>query len=53
VVIVPRAMLAQAADELDRIAEREAGMEADGKAGQPSPRNIDTFLGGVTIQHVD
>ncbi len=53
VVVVPRAILAQAADELDRIAEKEAGMEADGKAGKPSPRNIDSFLAGVTIQHVD
>jgi 4-hydroxy-4-methyl-2-oxoglutarate aldolase len=53
VVVVPQAMLAQAADELDRIAEKEAGMEADGKAGKPSPRNIDSFLAGVTIQHVD
>jgi 4-hydroxy-4-methyl-2-oxoglutarate aldolase len=53
VVVVPKAMLTQAADELDRIAEKEAAMEADGKAGKPYPRNIDSFLGGVTIQHVD
>lgn len=53
VVVVPRAMLTQAADELDRIAEKEAGMEADGKAGKPYPRNIDSFLAGVTIQHID
>ncbi len=53
VVVVPHAMLEQAADELDLIAEKELGMEADGKAGKPYPRNIDSFLGGVTVQHVD
>lgn len=53
VVVVPRAMLAAAANELDRIAENEAGMEADGRDGKLAPRNIDTFLSGVTIQHVD
>lgn len=53
VVVVGQAMLRQAADEVDRIGEREAGMEADGKAGKPAPQNIDSFLGGVTIQEVD
>ena len=53
VVVVPRAMLDTAAGELDRIAERESAMEADGKDGKLSPRNIDSLLGGVTIQHVD
>ncbi len=32
---------------------RRPAMEADGKAGKPYPRNIDSFLAGVTIQHVD
>lgn len=53
VVVVPRAMLAQAATELEQIAAKEAGMEADGRAGLPYPRNIDSFLAGVTIQHID
>lgn len=53
VVVVPHAMAEQAAATVDKIAEKEAGMEADGKAGLPYPRNIDSFLGGVTISHVD
>ena len=53
VVVVPRAMLAQAATEVEQIAAREAAMEEDGRAGLLYPRNIDAFLGGVTIQHVD
>jgi 4-hydroxy-4-methyl-2-oxoglutarate aldolase len=53
VVVVPRAMLATAAEEVERIAEKEASMEADGKAGKPYPANIDSFLGDVFIHHVD
>ncbi|HET7409379.1 MAG TPA: RraA family protein [Paracoccaceae bacterium] len=53
VVVVPRAMLAQAAEEIEAIAAKEAVMEADGRDGLPHPRNIEALLGGVTIQHVD
>ncbi|MEM9060631.1 MAG: RraA family protein [Pseudomonadota bacterium] len=53
VVVVPRAMAASAAERLDAIAAKEAGMEADGKAGKLYPGNIDSFLGGVVINEVD
>lgn len=53
VVVVPRGMLEQAAATVDQIAEKEAQMEADGKAGKPAPFNIDALLGGVKIQHID
>ena len=53
VVVVPQAMLAEAAVTLGQIAEKEAGMEEDGKAGKPYPRNIDSFLDGVVINYVD
>lgn len=53
VVVVPQAMLTEAAQTLDAIAAREAGMEADGKAGKPYPDNIGSFLDGVVINHVD
>ena len=53
VVVVPQAMLTEAAETLAQIAEKEAGMEEDGRAGKPSPRNIDSFLSGVVINHVD
>jgi 4-hydroxy-4-methyl-2-oxoglutarate aldolase len=53
VVVVPQAMIADALPVLDQIAEKEAGMEEDGRNGLPSPRNIDSFLGGVVINHVD
>ena len=53
VVVVPQAMAAEAAETLDQIAEKEAGMEADGKAGKPYPRNVDSFLSGVVINTVD
>lgn len=53
VVVAPRAMLEQAAVEVEQIAAKEAGMEEDGRAGKPYPRNIDAFLDGVVIQHVD
>ncbi len=52
-VVVPRAMAEDAATLLDQIAEKEAGMEEDGKAGLPYPRNVDSFLGGVDIVHID
>jgi len=53
VVVVPRAMLEDAATALARIAAREAAVEADGKAGKLYPENIDDYLGGVTITYVD
>ncbi len=53
VVVVPQGMLKAAAVNLDAITAKEAGMEEDGKAGKPSPRNIDLFLGGVHIEYVD
>lgn len=53
VVVVPQAIAAGAAETLDQIAAKEAGMEEDGKAGKPSPRNIDSFLSGVIINEVD
>lgn len=53
VVVVPRALLSQAATEVEQIAAKEAALEADGREGRHSPRNIDAILGGVTIQHVD
>lgn len=53
VVVVPQGMLAEAADLLDQIGAKEAGMEADGKAGKLYPDNIESFLGGVVINHVD
>lgn len=53
VVVVPRAMVETAAGEIEQIAAKEAAMEEDGRGGQQYPRNIDAFLGGVTIQHVD
>lgn len=53
VVVVPRHMAEDAAALLDQITAKEAGMEEDGKAGLPSPRNIDSFLSGVRIVHVD
>jgi len=53
VVAVARGMLQEAAGILDEIAEKEAGMAEDGEAGLLRPRNIDSFLGGVTIQVVD
>jgi 4-hydroxy-4-methyl-2-oxoglutarate aldolase len=53
VVVVPRAMLEGAATALGKITAKEAGMEADGKAGKPYPANIGTFLDGVTINNVD
>ena len=53
VVVVPRAMLEQAATEAEQIGAKEAAMEQDGRDGMPFPRNIDAYLGGVTIQHVD
>jgi 4-hydroxy-4-methyl-2-oxoglutarate aldolase len=53
VVVVPQAMIADALPVLDQIAEKESGMEEDGRNGLPSPRNIDSFLGGVVINHVD
>jgi len=53
VVVVPQHMLSDAIVTLDQIAEKEAGMEEDGKAGKLSPRNIDSFLSGVQINHID
>ncbi|MEL7469166.1 MAG: hypothetical protein AAFN27_11975 [Pseudomonadota bacterium] len=53
VVIVPQSMAPEAADRLDQIAAKEAGMEADGKAGKLYPGNIDSFLGSVVIHEVD
>lgn len=53
VVIVPQHMLSDAAMILDQIAEKEAGMEEDGKVGKLSPRNIDSFLSGVQINYID
>lgn len=53
VVVVPQHMLTDAAVMLDQIAAKEAGMEEDGKAGKLSPRNIDSFLSGVTINYID
>ena len=53
VVVVPQHMAAASADILDQIAAKEAGMEEDGKAGKPYPRNIDSFLSGVVINEVD
>ena len=53
VVVVPQHMLAEAAVALDQIAEREAGMEEDGKAGKLSPRNVGSFLSGVQITYID
>ena len=53
VVVVAQAMLAEAVVVLDQIAAKEAGMEADGKAGKPYPENIGSFLDGVVINHVD
>ena len=53
VVVVPQHMLADAVVTLDQIAVKEAGMEEDGKAGKLSPRNIDSFLSGVTINYID
>lgn len=53
VVVVPQHMATEAAEVVDQIAEKEAGMEEDGKAGKPYPRNIDAFLGGVVINEVD
>ena len=49
VVVVPRAMLSDAADRVDAIAAKEAGMEAAGKAGKRMPDNIGDFLDGVRI----
>ena len=53
VVIVPQHILEDAVVILDQIAEKEAGMEEDGKAGKMAPRNIDSFLSGVTINYID
>ena len=53
VVVVPRATLEVAAAEVERIAAKEATMEEDGRNGKHYPRNIDSFLSGVNIQHVD
>lgn len=53
VVVVRRDQIETALPILDEIAAKEAGMEEDGKAGLPSPRNIDSFLGGVRILEVD
>lgn len=53
VVICPKVMIDTALPILDEIAAKEAGMEEDGRNGLPSPRNIDSFLGGVTILEVD
>lgn len=53
VVVVPQSMIESALPILDQIAEKEAGMEEDGKNGKRAPRNIDSFLAGVTIKHVD
>lgn len=53
VVVVPRARLAQAAEEVEAIAAREAAMEADGRAGRPLPSNLDAILCDVTILQVD
>ena len=53
VVVVPRAMLDTAAEDLAKIAAKEAGMEADGKAGKPYPGNVGTFLDGVVVEYVD
>lgn len=53
VVVVPQGMAAEAADIVDQIAAKEAGMEEDGKAGKLYPRNIDSFLNGVVINEVD
>ncbi|MEM6622539.1 MAG: RraA family protein [Pseudomonadota bacterium] len=53
VVVVAQSMIDTALPILDEIATKEAGMEEDGKAGLLAPRNIDSFLGGVSIQHVD
>ena len=53
VVVVPQATIEAAAGEIEHIAAREAAMEEDGRTGQLYPRNIDAFLGGVTIQHID
>lgn len=53
VVVVPQGMIDTALPVLDEITAKEAGMEEDGKAGLPSPRNINSFLGGVVIQQVD
>ena len=46
-------MAAGAAETLDQIAAKEAGMEEDGKAGKLYPRNVDSFLSGVIINEVD
>lgn len=53
VVVVPRAMLETAATEVEQIGAKEAAMEQDGRDGKLYPRNIDSFLSGVTIQHID
>ncbi|MFK7944896.1 MAG: RraA family protein [Paracoccaceae bacterium] len=53
VVVVPQAMIDTALPILDEIVAKEAGMEEDGKNGLPAPRNIDSFLSGVEIVHVD
>ena len=53
VVVVPQGMIESALPVLDEITTKEAGMEEDGKNGLPSPRNIDSFLGGVEIVEVD
>ena len=53
VVVVAQNMIASALPILDQIAAKEAGMEEDGKAGLPAPRNILDFLGGVEIHHLD
>lgn len=53
VVVVPQGIAAEAAEILDQIGAKEAGMEEDGKAGKLYPRNIDSFLDGVVINEVD
>lgn len=53
VVVVPRAMIETAAQEIEQIAAKEAAMEEDGRDGKHYPRNIESVLSGVTVQHVD
>lgn len=53
VVVVPQSMIDQAAAEVERIAAKEAVMEAEGRAGKAAPSNIDSVLGGVTMQYID
>ena len=53
VVVVAQSLIESALPILDEIVAKEAGMEEDGKNGLPSPRNIDSFLAGVEIVHVE